>query len=387
MPRRDLTPGLHALVVGVSDYPGLLDREDKQAAPAEHLGLRKLRSAATTAHAVASWLVERKDRLAVPLASCRLLLSPSGHENALAGIAPSATLANFMAAAAAWRKDALGDAANFTLFYFAGHGLSRKRTNGQTLLFEEFAQGLKLLAGCVETSNLLEGMNAVSDDDTMARTQLYFYDACRTHPKEVDRYEQVFADTIWDPRPAAADKIYRDSRLTPAFYTPPGTQAFGLPGLGSVFSEALLRCLKGGAGVYDARGRRWLVTLNSLILAFNEQLRIVNAEYKTDQDSRISEIGKQALLHHLDGPPLVDVEITLAPQDKRAHARISVADEKDKKLFDLGAPFPDSHRNKLPAGSYAISSVPDVREPAAVAHKLCHQQAIPPYSEWPLFLE
>jgi hypothetical protein len=68
--------------------------------------------------------------------------------------------------------------------------------------------------------------------------------------------------------------------------------------------------------------------VNSLARALGPQLTIVNREYQTTQMFRVSDTGPDAPLHHLDGPPDVEIEITLNPPEKRTHAKILVADEK-----------------------------------------------------------
>jgi hypothetical protein len=389
-PAHAKTPGLHALIVGVSEYSQLLAPEDPTESPVEHLGMRKLTSAATAAHRVASYLVERADKFAVPLASCRLLLSPSPDE-ALADIAPRATFANFKAIAHAWRKDAARHAGNMTLFYFAGHGLLRNN-GAQVLVFEDFATPPgKLLQNCLEAFNLLDGMAMISNEDAMARTQLYFFDACRAMADEVKKYDRREADKIWDPRePPEEAKEYRDARLMPQFRTEPGGQAFGLPGVGSVFSESLIRCLKGAAADFDRYTNRWSVTVQSLVRLFDRQVDIVARECEVEQKCKISEAGGVGPLHSLDGPPMVDIEITLDPPDKRPHAKIFAVGNGNDHRFDLGAPVPDLDRRRVPAGLYEVYAVPDGRLLDASADLLGFQQnrsieqAEPPFSPWPL---
>jgi hypothetical protein len=73
---RAVSPGVHALIVGVSSYRHLPGGGGVQAA--ETYGLTQLSAAASTATAVYEWLATQSANLRVPLASCRLLLSPSG---------------------------------------------------------------------------------------------------------------------------------------------------------------------------------------------------------------------------------------------------------------------------------------------------------------------
>jgi hypothetical protein len=388
-PSRGCQPGLHALIVGVSDYPNLSEA-DGPPGPPHHLGLHKLGSAATAAVRLYSFLVERADHLAAPLASCRLLLSPSPSEaERLTITAPRANLTNFAAAASDWRRDARTDPKNVTLFYFAGHGLQRS-DNGQVLLFEDFGGNeVKILQGCLEASNLLEQMGSTHAADPIARTQLYFFDACRTLPAELLKYDGLQAETIWDPlpRPTPGER-YLDNRLAPVFYTEAGNEAFGVDGVGSIFGESLLGCLQGGAGVFNEQTQKWSVSVNSLCGALTKQLTIINRKYETDQTFRVSETGPDKILHNLDGPPRVHVEITLHPADKRTHARILIRDETENGVSDIGPPVLDIHREELIAGTYDVCAVADARQLAqgAVPPRKRFGRADPPFSEWSIHL-
>ena len=86
-------PGLHALLIGVSDYPNLPPASDtpKPDAGLPDLGLRPLSGTARSADALAQWIVANPDRFDRPLATCRLLISPSAAELASdPGLAPGA---------------------------------------------------------------------------------------------------------------------------------------------------------------------------------------------------------------------------------------------------------------------------------------------------------
>ena len=78
----DGAPGLHAFITGVSDYPYLSEpaaaSRDDLSAP--HFGLRKLASPALSAYRIARALRLWSPTLTVPLATIRLLLSPSFDE-------------------------------------------------------------------------------------------------------------------------------------------------------------------------------------------------------------------------------------------------------------------------------------------------------------------
>ena len=181
---------------------------------------------------------------------------------------------------------------------------------------------------------------------------------------------------------------YLDSRLAPVFYTEAGSEAFGVDGVGSIFGEALLGCLQGGAGVFNEQTQKWSVSINSLCAALGKQLKIVNHNFETDQTFRVSETGPDELLHHLDGPPRVNVEITLHPADKRTHARILIRDEGENGVFDIGPPVADMHREELIAGTYDVRAVSDARLLAqgAIPPRKRFGRADPPFSEWRISL-
>ena len=137
-------PGVHAFVVGVSDYPFLPAAPAAVQAP--HYGIAPLTSAALGAYAFYKWLIDARTELPLPLVTCRLLLAPSTLELAndpsvgpLAAARPG--LNNFLTDAAAWRTDASSSADSIAIFYFAGHGVQRN-LDDSVLLLEEFGNGV-----------------------------------------------------------------------------------------------------------------------------------------------------------------------------------------------------------------------------------------------------
>ena len=70
--------GTHALICGISAYPHLVGGSGDLTP--HNYDLPQLKSAARTAHAVYSWLLEHADDLVPPLASCRLLIAPTPGE-------------------------------------------------------------------------------------------------------------------------------------------------------------------------------------------------------------------------------------------------------------------------------------------------------------------
>src|SRR2546422_10325560 len=86
-------PGLHALIAGVSAYPHLPAGTGTPAP--DSFGMQQLSSTALSAYKMYRWLEGWQNRLRIPLATCRLLLSPSQDEATveprLSGLAEACT--------------------------------------------------------------------------------------------------------------------------------------------------------------------------------------------------------------------------------------------------------------------------------------------------------
>jgi hypothetical protein len=100
-------PGLHAFIVGISNYRFLPAETEPVRPGGSTLGLRKLSSAALSAYAFYNWLKDHSDNLSVPLRSCRLLVAPSPSEAGLKPeileLAKAADVEEFKKLAKAWR--------------------------------------------------------------------------------------------------------------------------------------------------------------------------------------------------------------------------------------------------------------------------------------------
>jgi Caspase domain len=353
-------PGVHALIAGVSDYTHL---PGGAGPPADKsFGMQQLSSAALSAYRIYEWLIARKDRLPAPLASVRLLLAATppevAAEPALAEITGSCTLSEFKSDAGAWRADARTHRESTTVFYFAGHGVQRTKGDAVLLLQDFGAPGTTILEKAVNTKNIQNGMAPSPSQPEIARTQLYFVDACRMLPEAFRDYEQLDTSPVFDPEVGG-----EDDRRTPTYFAAvPGAVAYARPGVQTLFSEALLACLNGGAAeLEEVEGEdRWTVTHFSLGDKLAERVREIAADAGAVQWIRSDGFGTNAPLHYLDGPPRVDVELEVVPSGALEWARVAILDDSGAPAAELPTPLaPNPYATTLPAGVYAVRAAID----------------------------
>jgi hypothetical protein len=127
VPHAGASPGTHALVIGVSDYP-FADGPDASSL-GKSFELHNLTTAARSASEVAAWLLNEYINPGVPLASLRVLLSPVPGESIHPDIAAHlndpapATRAVVEAELRQFRKDCRQNLQNAAFVYIAGHGI------------------------------------------------------------------------------------------------------------------------------------------------------------------------------------------------------------------------------------------------------------------------
>ena len=360
------SPGVHAFVAGVSRYPHL-EGGDGARAP-DTFGMKQLTSAALSAFRVHEWLLARQHNLPAPLATVRLLLAASPEElaaePALADVDSSCTLDSFRADGSAWRRDAATSREGMTLFYFAGHGVQRSKGDA-VLLLEDFGDGQGgTLAKTVNTRNLYYGMAPSRALSEVARTQVYFVDTCRMEPEAFREYEQMETATVWDVAQTGVD----DRRAPMYFAAVPGTSARARPAQGTLFCQALIECLGGAAELAEADGvDRWVVTHLSLASKLADRVRELAEDADAIQWIRSDGFGTDAILHYLDGPPSVRVELEVVPAEALDCARVAILDDAGAEARALPKPLnPNPFAAELSAGVYTINATIDPPTPPFV---------------------
>jgi hypothetical protein len=240
------TPGLFAVVVGVSDYPHLADG---QTAAPETYDLGQLSVSALTAWRVFEWLRDRYRVAGCPLARVWLLLAPKpaelAIEPAMAGHAKLPTIAHCEEALQQWQAEmqALPQTAaegSRSFFFFSGHGIE-VHVRRQILLPSDYLRPPgRNVNDAVSVENLLIGLSSLS-----VPRQFFFLDACRNDNQKL-REKRIEGRQILNEDVAA----HANERVVaPVLYaTASGRQAFQQPdpskGL-SIFGTALLEGLNG----------------------------------------------------------------------------------------------------------------------------------------------
>jgi len=367
-------PGLHALIAGVSLYKHLPNGGGPPAE--ENWDLSQLTATALTGYKIYRWLVDNQKRLPVGLATVRLLLSPSAKEAPkiaqgmseiralLDGRGPTltdepspCTLANISAEAREWRKDARTHNVGVTLFYFAGHGIQREN-NDPVMLLEDFGNPqVDFLTNSVVFKKLVAGMVPQADPaKKMARTQLYFVDACRVLPANLANYEFQDISNLLTGELGGVD-----DRATPVYLaTIPNTLAFAKIDQQTLFSEALLQCLDGDGGVptdeEDESGyAKWHVTTHSLSEALHDKLAYLKS-LEVKQVFYSSPGGGPATIVKLDAPPEIGGTLEIDPDAALPFVVVEVIDERGNVVWKLSPVKPHPYKGRLRAGTYTLKA-------------------------------
>jgi hypothetical protein len=361
-------PALHVLIAGVSLYPHLPDGGGT-AAP-DDFGMQQLTSTALSAFRLYEWIVDRQGNFPMPLATIRLLLAPSEAEidvePQLAGVNSSCELGQFQTAAMDWRADAAVDPAGMTLFYFAGHGVQRSKGDS-VLLLQDFGDGRGgALDKAINFRSLHNGMAPSRERPNISRMQLYFVDACRLRPERFSAYEQMNTGNVWDVELSGED----DRRAPIYFASVPGALAYAWRGKQTLFNQALLDCLDGGAAdLRDEGGQeRWMVTHMSLQQRLAEYLPQLAGEAGAEQSLRSDGFGKDAVIYYCDEAPIVRIELEVDPLPALNFVKVAILDDAQQPATqNLPKPLePHPYETDLPAGIYTILAQIDPENPLYV---------------------
>jgi hypothetical protein len=350
-------PGVHALIIAISAYTHLPKKDEEDGAST--FGLRQLSSSARTGLTIGRWLIDRRERLTEPLATCRLLVAPAADESSfepeLATRSALPTWPNVCVAAEAWRADASSHRDNIAFFYFAGHGVKRQ-AGDHVLILQNFGDGIggSLSGKAIDIADLLLGMAPLSTQPDIARRQMFFFDACRTSNPSIEDLQFMKTGSIWN---IVKEKDVEDDRVrTTIFSAIPGGPSWANEN-GTFFGQALLNCLNGGAAVslddYGSDDAGWGISMSALPKALTYYLEKLNRTLGAGQNSEMQQVAGDVILQRLDAPPPVDVTLWLKPPTAVPFMQLSVRGYENA----IEREYPvERHpvRDTLPAGSYEL---------------------------------
>lgn len=310
----------HALIIGVSHYDHL--PAPGGATDARTFGLQRLESAAVSAARFAAWMRTSYSQPDAKLGSLRLLLSPSPREkpklkHAEEKKAKKATAANVRAALKAWFEDCKKDPGSVAVLYAAGHGVRVTSLDGGILLLQDF--GADLDEPLVNSLNLPRVRNGMRGPE-FARRQFYFLDACQVRPEMTTAYDVPNAGM---PAWVAPHGDARDA--SPVFFSAAEeTRAWGRPGEGTIFVEALLDCLSLRGFERNDDGD-WVVTDSRLSSTLPKRVTQLAEAHKVKQQAIAGDGIRGAELHAPKRPPKRPVTVSIDPAAAQSKARCTLA--------------------------------------------------------------
>lgn len=351
------TPGVHALIVGVSDYRHLppLDEPSSEA----KWSLTKLSSPAASAFKVYQWLL--KNDLRLPLKTVRLLLSPSPlelqAEPALKNItepdparttAPRADRLAFENAANDWRVDATKNADDLIIFYFAGHGVQRVIDEGIMLLDDFLAPNRPPLQRSALVGNLRAGLTPSINYPDVAKTQFFFIDTCLLEPKSLATFAAPQVPDVFGPE-TGGPPDRRESAVL--FSTVNRAAAIGRDGKPSHFAEALISAFGNGAEDPvdpDGTGAVWPVTAHTIKTAINLSYHRAKLGTLVKMDAYVGE----PVIRNLVVPPEIDLAVLIKPE--QLQCTTVFMDERDNPVPDVAPSDKTAFDVKIKAGLYKV---------------------------------
>jgi hypothetical protein len=305
-------PALHALVIGVGDYPHLPGGSGTLTSADLQLGQASM--PVPSALAITEWLLTEYHNERVALGSIEVLISPTQEfplDSTIHTI-ETATKDHVSTAVQAWLTRANSDPGNVSVFYFCGHGVEK---DTQYLLLEDYgANPFQPTEASIALGKFHTGMLSCA-----AGTQLFIADACRQVPwdllKEIDPQGQAFVTGSY------AGNTSRDAPIM--YATGFGDESHGQPNEVTRFTQALIAALRGAAADSESIEPPWEIRW----LRLAECIQTLLAESSTGTTQRMTTGGqaRNALIAELAEPPIVPLTIRCNPDDASAHNALQLS--------------------------------------------------------------
>ncbi|WP_019064602.1 caspase family protein [Streptomyces prunicolor] len=350
-------PRIHALVIGVGEYPNCGDKARPGTPPYSLLRplRRELTCAPLSAMHVARWLIEADwSASAVKLGTVDVLLSPDctvpWWNEPMRSRPKRAVYANVKEAWQRWVNTCDQHSGNIALLYFCGHGWG----GGQKyLLVEDLAEDIANWQDrVIDFNRTRQSMRACR-----ALTQCFFLDTCSNDPTDLAPWDIRPPHLIDDNQPEAESRqLDRETRANNPIYTPT-PKGFGSRVQASKvtpFADALVRTLNGLGATHE--GAHWEVRTRVLYSKFADVLDFFSPGVLAGNDLAPprSDFGRDTVLRRCPAPPMVPFRLDCSPASAlpRAHWEL--------RCLQTGAqhfhgPEPRKWEGKTPASAYDIT--------------------------------
>jgi len=342
----DTDPGIHILLIGVTNYFHLPGGRGEPFALADDFDV--LDAPDYSGRALADWFLGGNlTHPMLPVKSIELLGSRLRHQKEDGAKVPVdvPTFANVQQAIERWF--ALGDVhpQNLLIFYFCGHGL-QDGVGTHSLLCADFgAHRLNPFDHAVHYEGLEAGMRACA-----ARQQVFLLDICRrTEPRISRRYggpgNKVVALQVPDDAADVAQSVI--------WATSSGAGAFARKNKPSAFAEAFIKCFEGGAASQMSQMPGAYATARSISQATAAWME-ANGEVPQEPQSS-QPAGKPFVLHRF-GAFTVPVFVRCIPQAATDAADFSCWEDGRKRRSRRAGTGNAFWRLDLPKGTYTFKA-------------------------------
>lgn len=305
-------PGTHVLLIGIGDYPWLEDGSLYD--PLEHeegaMGMGQLAAPPMSMRRMADWFLGSFANPDRELSSLALLLSepdPATYAHARAtnggGPVPRGTIAEVKAAVTAWIRRASGRRDNALVFGFCGHGL---QSGNPVLLCRDYGEDPEArFQGAIDFEQFRIALSSRQPD-----TQLLLVDACRIPDLDDNQLGQATpGNPLIDPR-SLSTRDNAPAAQSVHFATSLYTAAWGRKDGPSLFTDALLKALNGGAAEQSAG---WWVTTSRLHTVLSTYLARFSAAEKVVQRP-----AAQSVDFAVSKPARIPVEVYVSSETEPA---------------------------------------------------------------------
>jgi Caspase domain len=308
------TPGVFALIIGVSHYAHLQDDNNSM-----HMG--SLHVSAITAYRFFEWLSGVYRLEGVPVASCRLLLAPTREELAceprLAEHSCIPTFEHCSDAILNWYSEmeslTLSDAERSrSVFFFSGHGLEVTEEMQVLLPHDYLRPPVKQYNRAIGTNNLRRGLKALK-----VNRHFLFMDACRNDHDNLKQQDPLEGSPILNQ----VLGLSRNSRcLVPLFFSSAaGKESFqpSDPQQGiSMFGSALLEGLRGTGLKPNCDDQRCVINLDPLLGYCKQRIPLIAQQrfnQTIEQEVRLSGDYVQDPITEVPTPPRPPTQLNVRP--------------------------------------------------------------------------